>query len=1264
MKKNIFTFLLLLSAINATANLTTSKITPKWEGTRTILLSEDSLPKLYFNGASYNADGLPTYHVSFPASSGKSMPNFSVRIKDAIFEECSEYEASLLYGKSLTDSIEIETFVSSFRHEKFLDISFVPLIYAHGGYHKLLSADLIIDERTPLQNMRNEEDLRARYKTESVLSSGQWVKISVSSTGVHKLRYEDIAAMGFSNPEDVAIYGYGGGILEEDFSKLENLARPEDDLPQVPVYIHDGGDGVFSPGDYLLFYAQGPIKEVFDEEEKRFYSVSNYYSNEGYYFVTCNGERKTMPTETEITEEARLQVENGLIHHYISSEETNLLKSGRRWYGYRFSSANGTREFSLPFTNISISNPVYIDVELMGYSQTSNQFTLQLENGTKYTLNPGRITNTNYEVGMGISESYTLSTITKNNPVLKITYTGTATSDYGYVMGIDANAVCALNLTGGSLPICYPYDRSRYALACYHITGADENTAIWDITNPLEISSIPISLSDNEVQFTVPHSQNRLFLAVNTAYDFPVPSIVGNVSNQNLHALPQCELVIVCPAEYNPAAETLAAMHREKDGMTVHIVTPEQVYNEFSSGTPDATAFRWFMKMFYDRALSANTALPEGILFIGSCSYDNRGIKNQKLLQISYQSEASLDEDVSYITDDYFGFLDDNEGNNIVSERMDIGVGRLPVLSLSEAQNAVNKIVSYANNKSYGKWRNMLTFVGDDGDNNIHSTSANLTAERMRSINKAFEANKIFFDAFPMEQTTSGASYPEAKSRILSDLASGTLAFTYFGHGSMNNLSHEMILTRNDVQNMNSPNPAFWLTAACDVGRFDTPGETSIGMDMILNPNGAAIGVLTTTRVVYSGENENLCLSVFDHLIPQENQEPSSIGMAIAQGKGDSRKTANKMKFVFFGDPVLTLHYPYYKVVTDKINDMPPSETQMQALEVIRLDGHIEDLDGNIINDFAGTVNITVYDKEEQLSTLDNRGTGAFTYNDFTSTLFRGEASVENGTFSSVFMIPKDINYSDGTGRIVCYAYNNEETADAHGYNEDFTVNGTAEYEETDKGPYMNIYMNHESFVSGQIVNPSPVFYAHLYDEYGINTSGAGIGHNLTLRLNNGASVDLNNYFTANVDDYTSGTVKYKFHDLENGEYELVFKAWNMQNISSEQSLRFIVNAKSKPDILNFYATPNPASDHVDIILEYDRPDNSCIVDFYIYDVTGIRYFHDSVNINTNGTYTTSWNLENSAGRAGTGLYIAKALITTEEGTEKSESIKFLIIKQ
>lgn len=1262
MRRFLLLFPIVFAATCLNAKIVMSKVAPEWNAPRAVFLPSDSTLKPDFDGAVHDEDGLPVFSLSRKAGANT---DYAVSLENAVFADCSNEETLLLANSGLADSIRISISTSSFRSEKFLDIAFVPIICEDGIFKKLVSADLAIREMPAMRNSADDGDPAGRYKSSSLLSSGKWVKISVTSSGVHKLTYEDIAAMGFDNPADVAIYGYGGGILEEDFGKLGTLARPEDDLPQVPVYVSDGGDGVFSPGDYVLFYAQGPVKEIFDEEDGRFYSVSNYYSDKGYYFLTCNGNRKEMVSMPAENGSNIITTEYGLMHHRIASEETNLLKSGRRWYGYRFSTSDNSRSFELPFTGINIGRPLYVDAELIGYSrQMGTSFSLRLNNGTVQTLYPERITNTNYEVGKLASGNFILSSVKKDNPVINITYNGATSSDYGYVMGIDVNALCALDMKGGSLPVCYPYDRDRYDFMRYDISGAGEGTLVWDITNPLETGLMPTTPDGGKLTFTASHSAFRMFLAVDPSADFPKPSVYGDVANQNLHSMGQCGLVIVSPEEYRPAAETIAAMHREKDGMTVHIVTPQQVYNEFSSGTPDATAFRWFMKMFYDRAGSNEASMPQGILFIGNASYDNRGIENARLPQLSYQSEESLDEDYSYPSDDYFGFLDDGEGGSITTERMDIGVGRLPVSSLSEAQGIADKIVAYAGNSAYGNWRNMLTFVGDDGDSNIHSAGADRVAERMRDINKAFNANKIYFDSFPRELTTSGASFPQAKDRILRDLEAGTLVFTYFGHGSMNNLSHELIITRNDVQNLKTGNPAFWITAACDIGRYDTPGETSIGMDMINTPAGAGIAALTTTRVVYSGENETLCMRVFDHLIPDGGSAPASMGMAVAAGKGDTRSGANKMKYVFFGDPVLKLHYPAYKVVTDEINGTDPASAQMQALGVSSISGHIEDLHGNLLEDFSGQVDICVYDKEESVSTLDNQGTGAFVYNDFTSTIFNGSVSVDDGRFSTVFMVPKDINYSEGTGRIVYYAGNDAGNADAHGYNEDFGIYGTAESEESTSGPEIKMYMNHQSFTDGQSVNPSPVFYAHLWDSNGINTSGSGIGHNLSLWLNGDEALNMNGYFTADLNDYTSGTVKYKFNDLEEGRYELRFKAWNMQNQSSEKSLSFVVDKQARPSIISLSASPNPASDHVELVLEYDRPDNRATVDFYVYDAVGTPFFHETADLNTEGVYRCEWDLESSMGRAGTGLYIAKALITSEEGTRQSESIKILVIKQ
>ena len=691
-------------------------------------------------------------------------------------------------------------------------------------------------------------------------------------------------------------------------------------------------------------------------------------------------------------------------------------------------------------------------------------------------------------------------------------------------------------------------------------------------------------------------------------------TVIGTVKNQNLHRLKNIDYVIICPEGYEEVSADLAKAHEEKEGITWAVVTDQQVYNEFSSGTPDATAYRWLMKMLYDRADGNGIAAPRWLLLMGHGTFDNRKLLTTSgtNLLLCYEAKNSTNEVNAYASDDYFAFLDDNEGESDASATMDIGVGRLPVNTVQEARTTVDKIIAYMTNSNPGKWKNQLVYLADDGEAGTHTETSEISAEMIRLANPDFVVHKIFLDAYPQETNASGESYPQAKNRLDNLLKNGCLFFDYSGHGGYNNITSEAILTLRDVETMHNTNLAFWLFATCNYAEFDT-GKRCAAESAVLNPNGGAVGILAATRTVYASQNNNLNRNVCAELFAHETtfHYEATLGEAIRKGKNRLGIDTNKLPYVLLGDPALRLNYPtdYFVQTTTKIDTL-------NALSVQHVEGQIIDEDSVVVSDFEGTVNITIYDKIQVIPTRDNDDYGdeprVVNYLDYPNTLFSGSTAVKEGRFAYTFMVPRDIRYNFGNGRIVYYAKTADslETAEGVGHFEDFIIGGTGSILTTDTtGPEMKIYLNTPAFVDGGKTYATPRFYADLADSSGINTAGAGIGHDLLLIVDDDAKQTyiLNEYFTAADNSYTEGQVSYRMEKLANGPHSLVFRSWDLLNNSSSQSLNFVVEAGIDPSIYSVTTYPNPARAQsvVNFIVQYDQPDELISTEVYLYNTAG-----------------------------------------------------------
>ncbi len=1104
------------------------------------------------------------------------------------------------------------------------------------------------------------------YAASSVLASGNWYKVAVEKSGIYKLTYNDIKQMGIGDPAGVRVYGYGGAIIDENFARL--LPR-EDDLPEVPVFMDKGADGVFSEGDYILFYAQGVTKDNISSGQPTHSYTPNYYSRQGYYFITCgNGEGKRITTQEAVTDEPNLDFSTTYAGYYIHSDEFNLISSGREWYGHKFQGSTITRNFTVADSNIDTTQPMLMNVSVVASASSVTTFSCLL-NGTDIGQNIRVSASSSSTIagckGEVIREVGNTATA---DATITLKYNNSSATDVGYLNHITLNYHKHLlfDSRNNSLLITNPDDIDFTAVARYHLRGAGAGLQVWDITNICDITAMPVTFTSADATFTEKHNVLHKYIAFNGVSAAASPTLVGRVANQNVHALDVCDMVIISPDAYANASERLAQFHRTHDGMIVHVVSPEAIYNEFSSGTPDATAYRLFMKMLYDRAETEGKTAPQSLLLMGTASYDNRGIKHERLPLVSYQSQESLSETGSYTTDDYYGMLDDNEGQSIAAAKLDISVGRMPVTSVTEAENVVNKTINYVTASQSGDWRSICAFLADDGNNNTHMQQADNLATTIRETNASYTLDKVYLDSFTAEESASGYTYPGAKDRIITDIQKGLLIFTYVGHGSPNTLTSEQIINKNDIVNMYNKNLGLWITATCDFARYDDNSH-SAGMEVLLNPSGGGIALYTTTRMVYSSENFKLMQATFKHLIPRENEAHKTLGEIFRLAKVDLGNNSNKLNFTLLGDPAIKLHYPTHRIVTDKINGKDPSEALMQALGIITIQGHVEDINGNFLSDYNGTLSITVYDKEEELRTKGQTG-APFEYKDYTNKLFTGDVSVENGEFTTTFMVPKDINYRYGNGKIEYYLWQTEDPDnDGFGNNLEFTIGGSdPDAKPSEEGPDMRIYMNSPSFVSGDKVNESPVFYAHLYDKYGINVVGAGIGHDITATLNHNTSKAyvLNDYYTATLNDYKSGIVKYQFHNLPVGTYNLDFKAWNLQNVSSSASLVFTVDSKTGADIEDFSIYPNPATTSTTLSLHHNRPEVPISVTFRVYDILWREYWETTVTDSTDGTYTAEWDLTGKFGNMATGVYYVRAIITTANGVFTHKVQKIIIKTQ
>lgn len=1112
-----------------------------------------------------------------------------------------------------------------------------------------------------------------RYTSQSVLHSGHWVKISITESGIYKLSYEQIQKMGL-DPATVRIYGYGGALLSEDFTQPYT-----DDLPEVSTYVFTGNDNQFGPGDYILFYAQGPISWHYGKEKKSgtnlFYHLTNCYSTKGYYFVTSGGNARhiSLATAESANDNTVITTFTDRLVHELDS--INFINSGREWFGEEINGNHPRRNIAFSVNNVTNEMATMRfaaaargnSATVLSVSQNSNGNAIgSLSISARNTSSSYEYARTdtavwNFTPTAGSGQGFT---IVNNNP-----------SSIGWVNFVELNLTRSLTIHNNE-PLFFRTTKHLTSgkVLQFQIQGATTNTQVWDITRPQEAFRLPTTFSNGQISFVANVDTLREFVALDPSSAFPEVEVVGDIANQNLHSLGATDYVIITHKEFLSEAERLANAHRNE--MSVEVVDAEVVYNEFSSGTPDATAYRRFMKMFYDRGQE-----PKYLLLFGDGCFDNRGLlprateANVRRL-LTYESYNSVYESVSYVSDDYFSFLDDNEGSMSAAHTMDIGVGRFPVNTLEQAKVAVDKTIAYMNNTP-NRWRNQVLFMADDGDGNEHINSADSVARQTARENPDLLVRKLYFDAYKQETSATGERYPEVENLFDNYIKSGTLVTNYMGHGGYTGWSNEAVLNTEKIINMYNEHYPLYVTATCDFAGYDDFKSTA-GELLFRNPHGGTMALLTTTRAVYANPNLVLNLHIMHHLFEKDSTGfPRRLGEVIKLSKNLQRNTTNKFSFTLLGDPALRITYPYeYAVQTDSINHIAINEQAMDtisALSEVTLHGSIiRREDSQRLNQFNGIVYINVYDKEDVVNTLCNDITvdslkRPFSFKYRSNPIYSGSAVVENGQFTVQFMVPKDIRYNFGTGRIVYYAQDDNNLIDANGSFEQFIIGGENPNAPIDnEGPEVTMYLNAPDFRNGDKVANTPLFVAKVFDESGINTLGNGIGHDIILRINNETSneIVLNNYYSSDLGSYKSGMVSYELPSLPEGTHKLLFRVWDLQNNSTTDSLTFVISNDLKPRVTNLYAYPNPLhqGETVYLVYEHDRPGAPLTISASLHTPTGAVVAREQQTIITDSSnkFTLGWNLSDAIGD---GVYFLRMLVSDETGLYAVKTAKIIIIK-
>jgi len=1107
----------------------------------------------------------------------------------------------------------------------------------------------------------------------SVLASGDWYKIATTQNGIHRIDYNGLKNMGINpdliDPRKIKFYGNGAGMLP-----TPNSAFRYDDLNEVSIQVKGEEDGKFNSNDFILFFGESQIDQwIYNKQSGTYGHQSNLYSDTTYYFLTVsaeNGKRiSKINSESTFTQESS---EADYTYLY-ENEKSNLTKSGKVWLGEEFDRVN-TQSFNLSIPNLISSQPLRMLSSATSRSIVPSTFAVTV-NGANVLVHNMGITIGGYEKPFTSGLNYVAAEFTVSNQTLNVTYAYNKPAS-GSIGWLDFFEIVArVNLKNSSGNFVFKDKKSIASAAKTKFNISTNRTLnVWDITNPVVPFEIEGVFSQNNYSIVCNTDSLREFAVVDGS-NFLQPKIIGKILNQNLHALSPAHGLIITHPDFVEEANRLAKFHKENDGLDIHVINIQQIYNEFSSGSQDLTALRDFLKIFYEKTLSGSVKLSDVMLF-GRASYDYKyRIKVNSNFVPAFQSFESFDPTTSYCSDDYICFLDENEGNwdrdGDPGELMDIGLGRLPVSSASEAAEMVDKFISYTKETSFGDWRNRMVFMADDEDFNAHQNQSNNLANSVGNRFPEYNLQKIFLDAYPREITAGGARYPEANKAMNNAIEKGCLIFNYTGHGGEVGLTAERVMGIEDINAWSNKNklPLF-VTATCEFSRFDDPSRISAGEMVLLNPKGGGIGLFTTVRLVYSGQNEILNSRFFDNvgLDSASQLNPPRLGDVLMKTK-NSYLDKNTRNFTFLGDPFLKMSYPKNEIIPTEINGISILQFNdtIKALEKVTISGKLIDKKGVLMSDFDGEIFPTLFDKSETYKTLVNNPeqSNPMEFRMQNNVLYRGKASVNDGLFSFTFIVPKDISYQFGFGKFSAYA--NNGVFDASGYSNSLIIGGTSDSIGSDKtGPELKLFMNDDKFVNGGLTDENPTFIAKLFDENGINTTGRGIGRDLTLVLNNENSkaIVVNDYYQATINSYQSGEVRYKFKNLPVGKHTLRFRSYDAYNNPAESSLDFEIKPAGKPSIQHVLNYPNPFTRSTVFHFDHNQAGQDISVSIQIFTVNGqlIKTLDYDGYAEGNHFSELSWNGNDEYGdKLANGVYIYKVKFRVS-GQKPIEQFQKLVV--
>jgi hypothetical protein len=1261
-------FASVIPGVTTAQNAGDMTVTLNWKDVQKVQVTETEMAKLLAFDGAVAMDGvglLPGWSVRIPHPS-PGMAVTTATLSDEVCIPLTPDEMQAVRDPELVPAEFTPAIISSATSGNgYSDISLLPFRrdQVTGRVEKLLSFKLEYAFGTLTAD--GSEKSGKTWIENSVLAGGTWYKFAVSQEGVYRLSYDDLKNADIDvasiDPRNIRIFGNGGGMLPES-----NNTPRTDDLKENAIIVVGEEDGVFNSGDYILFFGESPDRWTYNSQTLLFTHRKNVYSDKTYYFLTYDqGPGKRMQTDPGTTAPPTNYISKFNDYGFYENDNLNLIKSGREWYDQEYFDVTRTRNYEFVFPNIDNVTPVVVTAVVAARSVGSpSSFDITAAGNSLMNIQIPSVSSDFLEIYA--RQNSGSGSFNATDPVIdvKLDYKRYNGSAIGYLNYIEINVMRDLVMTGSQMRFRSTLSSGPGKSAEFRLTTQGQQVNVWDVTDEGDASVIATTFNAGLCTYRVQTETLREFVAFDGT-SYLTPELIGRVENQNLHGIGTFDYVIVTYPAFMPEAERLADFHRQLNGFSVFVTTPEKVYNEYSSGAQDISAIRDFMRMMYDK--SGGTS-PGYLLLFGDASYDYKDrIQNNMNLVPTYESPESLNPVESFATDDYFVLLQPNEGPGTAGT-LDMGIGRLPVQTSQDASKVIDKIEHYSANSDSVKndWRNILCFVADDEDGNLHMDQAQNLTTAIGQEHPVYNIDKIFLDAYNQISTPGGQRIPDVNDAINKRVKNGALIMNYTGHGGEVGWAHERVLEVADINSWdNYDNMPVFVTATCEFSRYDDPERVSAGELVFLNPNGGGIALFTTARPTYASTNFSLASSFYNIAFEKQDGHYMKMGDLIKLAKNNLTPSSNTRKFVLLGDPALMMAYPQMNVVTTSTNGQATGDT-LQALSLMEISGEVRNEAGTLASDFNGQVFTTVFDKPSVVQTLGDNGNPVMTFGLQKNQIYSGKVNVEEGKFSFSFIVPKDISYDYGNGKISYYARSPE--TDANGYDNSIVIGGFDPVAAIDdEGPEIELYMNDRNFQSGSITDPNPTLLAYLDDQSGINTVGNGIGHDITAVLdgNSQTPMILNDYYVSDLNTYKSGVISYPLSNLSEGRHHITLKVWDVYNNSSEATISFLVSTEDQNYILNLYNYPNPFKTSTTFSFETNRTNTDISVQLQIYNMYGrvVKTMNKDLYITGYRSEPMTWDGTGDSGaRCGAGLYVYRFTAKLPDGTQATGTAKLVLL--